>query len=126
MTFRRKPFDNIMRKKENAVNQHFLLFPQCFLPPSKTESENVYLIPSRVRRVAIAIYLLKLAPLYELMIFFFFYSREKMINDSCYVVCFLILPYFYWLTCNTIQNQIRASNFLGACENFSVTSTTFL
>ena len=25
-------FENIMGKRENAGNQHFLLFPQCFLP----------------------------------------------------------------------------------------------
>ena len=28
---RKKPFENIVRKGENAGNQHFLLFPQCFL-----------------------------------------------------------------------------------------------
>ena len=27
-----KPFENIEGKGENAGNQHFLLFPQCFLP----------------------------------------------------------------------------------------------
>ena len=26
-----KPFENIVGKEENAGNQHFLLFPQCFL-----------------------------------------------------------------------------------------------
>ena len=28
---RQKTFENIVRKKKNASNQHFLLFPQCFL-----------------------------------------------------------------------------------------------
>ena len=28
----KKPFENIVRKGENAGNQHFLLFSQCFLP----------------------------------------------------------------------------------------------
>ena len=28
----KKPFENIVGKGENAGNQHFLLFPQCFLP----------------------------------------------------------------------------------------------
>ena len=41
MTLKMKPFENIMEsssfesimgKGENAGNQHFLLFPQCFLP----------------------------------------------------------------------------------------------
>ena len=35
------PFDraeNTMGKGENAVNQHFLLFPQCFPKPSSLES----------------------------------------------------------------------------------------
>ena len=32
MTLAKKPFENIVGKGENAGNQHFLLFPQCFLP----------------------------------------------------------------------------------------------
>ena len=32
MTLRKKPFENIVGQGENADNQHFLLFPQCFLP----------------------------------------------------------------------------------------------
>ena len=31
----KKPFENIVRKGENAGNQHFLLFPQCFQPIPK-------------------------------------------------------------------------------------------
>ena len=31
MTQGKKPFENIVGKEENAGNQHFLLFPQCFL-----------------------------------------------------------------------------------------------
>ena len=32
----KKPFENNMGKGENAGNQHFLLFPQCFtLPKTK-------------------------------------------------------------------------------------------
>ena len=34
----KKPFENIVEKGENAGNQHFLLFPQCFLPFSKQNS----------------------------------------------------------------------------------------
>ena len=30
-TLRKKPFENIVQKGENAGDQHFLLFPQCFL-----------------------------------------------------------------------------------------------
>ena len=33
----RKAFENIVGKGENAGNQHFLLFPQCFLLYQKTE-----------------------------------------------------------------------------------------
>ena len=36
-TLRKMPFENILGKGENAGNQHFLLFPQCFLPYQKTE-----------------------------------------------------------------------------------------
>ena len=32
MTLVIKPFENIVGKGENAGHQHFLLFPQCFLP----------------------------------------------------------------------------------------------
>ena len=31
-TLRKKSFEDIAGKGENAGNQHFLLFPQCFLP----------------------------------------------------------------------------------------------
>ena len=31
-TLQNKAFENIVGKGENAGNQHFLLFPQCFLP----------------------------------------------------------------------------------------------
>ena len=31
-TLNMKPFENIVVKGENAGNQHFLLFPLCFLP----------------------------------------------------------------------------------------------
>ena len=30
-TLKKEPFENIVVKEENAGNQHFLLFPQCFL-----------------------------------------------------------------------------------------------
>ena len=36
MSGKKKPFQNIVGKRENAVDQHFLLFPQCFLFLSKT------------------------------------------------------------------------------------------
>ena len=32
MTLIKKPFENTVGKRENASNQHFLLYPQCFLP----------------------------------------------------------------------------------------------
>ena len=37
-TRRDKPVENIMGKGENAGKQHFLLFPQCFLPYQKPHS----------------------------------------------------------------------------------------
>ena len=33
-TLRKKVFENIVGKGENAGNQHFLFFPQCFQPKS--------------------------------------------------------------------------------------------
>ena len=35
MTLTKKAFENIVGKGENADNQHFLLFPQCFLSVTK-------------------------------------------------------------------------------------------
>ena len=32
MTLKKRAFENIVGKRENADNQHFLLFPPCFLP----------------------------------------------------------------------------------------------
>ena len=32
ITLKKKPFENIVGTEENAGNQHFLHFPQCFLP----------------------------------------------------------------------------------------------
>ena len=32
MTLGKRPFENIVGKRENAGNHNFLLFPQCFLP----------------------------------------------------------------------------------------------
>ena len=34
----KKPFENIVGKGENAGYQHFLLFPQCFLPNQREKS----------------------------------------------------------------------------------------
>ena len=31
-------YENIARKGENAGNQHFILFPQCFLPYQRQKS----------------------------------------------------------------------------------------
>ena len=33
--FDNEAFENTFGKGENAGNQHFLLFPKCFLPPPK-------------------------------------------------------------------------------------------
>ena len=37
MTLKKKALENTVGKGENAGNQHFLLFPQCFLLLSKRE-----------------------------------------------------------------------------------------
>ena len=37
-TPRKKTFENIVGKEENAGNQHFLLFPQCFLTYQRQKS----------------------------------------------------------------------------------------
>ena len=37
-------FENIVIKGENAGNQHFLLFPQCFLPYQKHKPTTIVTI----------------------------------------------------------------------------------
>ena len=40
----KETFENIVGKGENAGNQHFLLFPQCFLPiPNRISGFNLHL-----------------------------------------------------------------------------------
>ena len=41
--------ENTMRKRENVGNQHFLLFPQCFLKPSSIGSLKVVIVWLRVK-----------------------------------------------------------------------------
>ena len=38
LSLRKRPFENIAGKGENAGHQHFLLFPQCFLLFQKSSS----------------------------------------------------------------------------------------
>ena len=46
---KKKPFENIVGKEENAGNQHFLLFLQCFLPfPPFFFLSNISLLPTNV------------------------------------------------------------------------------
>ena len=46
MTLYQKPPENIVGNEENAGNQHFLLFPQCFQPFSKKNQifSHIYLV----------------------------------------------------------------------------------
>ena len=45
MTLGKRAFENIVGKGENAGNQHFLIFPQFFLPfPKQISSFESYLI----------------------------------------------------------------------------------
>ena len=41
MVLRKRPLENIVEKGENAGDQHFLLFTQCFAKPSSLASLNV-------------------------------------------------------------------------------------
>ena len=40
---KKEPFENIVEKRENAGNQNFLLFSQCFLPFPQQSSMFVVL-----------------------------------------------------------------------------------
>ena len=42
-----KPSENTVEKGENAGNQHFLLFPQCFLPFPKDFQSHLFLLRAR-------------------------------------------------------------------------------
>ena len=48
MPLRKEAFGNILGKGENAGNQHFLLFPKCFLPFQKLISnfESTFILLS--------------------------------------------------------------------------------
>ena len=52
-TLTKKPFENLVGKGENAGNQHFLLFLQCFLPFPKQFSIYQSLIFCRLQVVSI-------------------------------------------------------------------------
>ena len=43
MTLGKKPFENIVGKRENAGNQHFLLLPKCLLSISNTNFHLDYM-----------------------------------------------------------------------------------
>ena len=43
-TLKKKAFENIVGKGENAGDQHFLLFPQCFLPVPKQILSLIYFV----------------------------------------------------------------------------------
>ena len=46
MTLKKEAFENIVGKGENAGNQHFLVFPQCFVPVYQiNEYSTFYTVP---------------------------------------------------------------------------------
>ena len=51
MTLGKKPLENIVERGENAGNQHFLLFPQCFLAKQKHKSSFELHLKCRLQRV---------------------------------------------------------------------------
>ena len=59
-----KPFENIARKGENAGNQHFLLFPQCFQPCQKQKSSFSTL--SKTKIIIFSIFIMSSANAFNL------------------------------------------------------------
>ena len=53
MTLRKKPLENVVGKAENAGKQHFLLFPQCFIPFTKQISNFQSLLLCRLQMLSI-------------------------------------------------------------------------
>ena len=49
MPLKKKPLENIVGKGEKAGNQHFLPFPQCFLPFTEQISDFQSLIVCRLQ-----------------------------------------------------------------------------
>ena len=47
-TLQKEPFENIMGEGENAANQHFLLFPQCFLTFQNQSTEGTVMVVVRL------------------------------------------------------------------------------
>ena len=87
---RREPFENIVEKEENAGNQHFLLFPQCFLPFSNQISlfhlccrlQMFSTLTGRkfcrlVKSSRVVKNCKELFPLYGLLVQLYFHAHEK-------------------------------------------------
>ena len=53
MNLRKRALENIVGKGENAANQHFLLFPQCFLPYQRHQSSFELHINCRMQILSI-------------------------------------------------------------------------
>ena len=53
VTMKEKPFENIVGEGENAGNQHFLLFPQCFLSFPKQISTFQFHLVYRLQMLSI-------------------------------------------------------------------------
>ena len=54
MKFALRRVENIVEKGENAGNQHFLLFPQCFQKASFSGSLRVGIVWQRVKNTPLA------------------------------------------------------------------------
>ena len=83
MTLKKMAFENIVGKGENAGNQHFLLFPQCFLPYQREKSlfQTTFILSSAN---AFNLDQSKIVPFGKGLTF---YLTEKLIDNSwpCYM-----------------------------------------
>ena len=53
MTLKKKAFENTVGRRENAGNQHFLLFPQCFLLYQREKSSLKQLLLCHLQMLSI-------------------------------------------------------------------------
>ena len=115
MTLKKKSFENILGKGENAGNQHFLLFMQCFLPIPKRifrffkihlfcrlqmlsiwtslkicRLEKSY---ANVPRGMFLVVILFLTPFFQLFLTYR-YTRIQVITMRKYKPCMFCSPYF--------------------------------
>ena len=107
--FLKKKKKNIVGKGENAGNQHFLLFPQCFLSSDRLVAVmNYQQFSSQILLRWTFSFLIKCESKNYTVMSFFFYSSRRLIRNHVFFFClqkekFMTDPRISSSKLNTIQ-----------------------